>query len=152
MMNQLTVIYAPKGDAEFMRLTREYYSLKYEEYDCITSYLTKIKTLEERIRSTNIILDDNKQTLLCLGITLPEHLQYFNKIWTVTPGMTADKTRNMLLEEERRTKAMPIESNGMAFAAVRPPGKRTMSRKAAEEAEEVLKCSKCGKNHLDKNC
>ena len=150
MMNQLTVIYAPKGDPEFIRLTREYYSLKFDDYDYITSYLTKIKTLEERIRSTNVILDDDKQTLLCLGITLPEHLQYFNKIWTVTPGMTADKARNMLLEEERRTNAKPIESiETGAYAAVRPLGKRTMSRKATEE---VLECPKCGKNHLEKNC
>ena len=60
MMNQLTVIYAPKRDAEFMRLTREYYSLRYDDYNLMTAYLTQIKTLEERIRNTNVVLDDDK--------------------------------------------------------------------------------------------
>ena len=50
-----------------MRLTREYYSLRFEEYAFMTEYLTKIKTLEEWIRNTNVVLDDDKQTLLCLG-------------------------------------------------------------------------------------
>lgn len=50
MMNQLTDICAAKGEAEFMRLTREYYSLNFDEYDSITAYLTKIETLEERIQ------------------------------------------------------------------------------------------------------
>lgn len=70
----------------------------------MTEYLIKIKILEERIRNTNVVLDDDKQTLLYLGMTLPENLQYFTKIWAMTPGITADKVRNMLLEEERRMK------------------------------------------------
>ena len=60
MMNQLIAIYAPKGDTEFIRLTREYYSLRYDNYSSITAYLTQIKTLEERIRNTNVILDNDK--------------------------------------------------------------------------------------------
>ena len=90
MMTQLTVLFAPKGDTEFMRLTKEYYSLRYGDFDSITFYLTQIKTLEERIRGIKVILDDDKQTLLYLDITLPEHLQYFLKIWAMTPGMTAE--------------------------------------------------------------
>ena len=52
-----------------MRLTREYYSLRYEDFNFITYYLTQIKILEKRIRNINIILDDDKQTFLCLNIT-----------------------------------------------------------------------------------
>ena len=147
MMNQLIEIYAPKGEAEFMRLTREYYSLKFEEYGSITAYLTKIKTLEERIRDTGVVLDDDKQTLLCLGMTLPEDLQYLTKIWSMTPDMTAEKARNMLLEEERRKKRPEGDALG-AYAATRPSEKRTSSRKALEASA----CSKCGKNHDEKMC
>lgn len=57
-----------------MRLTKKYYTLRYDEYGLITKYLTKIKTLEKRIRNTNITLDDDKQTLLCLDMTLSENL------------------------------------------------------------------------------
>ena len=151
MMNQLVNIYAPKGEAEFMRLTREYYSLKYHEYDSMTAYLTKIKTLEERIRDTNVVLDSDKQTLLCLGMTLPENLQYLTKLWSMTPGMTADKARNMLLEEERRTRPLESETLGTlnAYAATRPVGKRTLSRRALEGVEP---CSKCGKDHEERVC
>lgn len=133
MMTQLTALFAPKGDAEFMRLTKEYYSLRFADFDSITSYLTQIKTLEERIRGTKVILDDDKQTLLCLGMTLPEHLQYFTKLWAMTPGMTADRARNMLLEEERRTKeSTTTATNGVdGWAALRSQGP----------------CTKCGKNH-----
>lgn len=80
MMIQLINFYAPKGEAEFMRLTREYYSLRYEDFDSMTSYLTQIKTLEERIRNINVTLDNDKQTLLCLGMIFPESFQYFIKI------------------------------------------------------------------------
>ena len=149
MMTELINIYAPKGEAEFMRLTREYYSLKFSEYDSMTAYLTKIKTLEERIRDTGVVLDNDKQTLLCLGMTLPEDLQYLTKIWAVTPGMTADKARNMLLEEERRKKQPGVSDDALGgYAAIRPPGKRTPSRKALEASA----CSKCGKDHDEKVC
>ena len=79
-MTQLATHFAPKGEAEFMRLTREYYTLRYEDYDSITAYLTQIKTLEERIQNINIILDDDKQTLLYLDMTLPKRYQYLTKI------------------------------------------------------------------------
>ena len=77
---QLTAIYTLKEDIEFIRLTREYYSLRYKNFDFITYYLTYIKSLKERIRETNVILDDDKQILLCFDITLSEEFQYFIKI------------------------------------------------------------------------
>ena len=46
----------------------------------MTAYLTQIKTLEERIRNTGVTLDDDKRTLLCLGMSLPERYQYLTKI------------------------------------------------------------------------
>ncbi|KAF6220018.1 hypothetical protein HO133_003843 [Letharia lupina] len=151
MMTSLVNIYAPKGDAEFMRLTREYYSLRYEDFDSMTHYLTQIKTLEERIRGTNVILDDDKQTLLCLGMTLPERFQYFTKIWAVTLGMTADKARSMLLEEERREKTLDTGGVGLV-ATTRHPGKRMPSGKAILNYEHEVKCSRCGKPHEDEVC
>ncbi len=146
MMTQLANIFAPKGDAEFMRLTKEYYSLRFDDFDSITAYLTHMKILEERIRGTNVVLDDDKQTLLCLGMTLPERLQYLTKIWTMAPGMTAEKARSMLLEEERREKAL---DNNIGLVAVRHPSLRTPSRKVAGE---VKSCSGCGKDHDEEVC
>ena len=112
-----------------MRLTREYYSLRYEDFDLMTYYLTQIKSLEERIRGIKVILDDDKKTLLCLGMTLLERFQYFIKIWSMTPGITADKARNMLLEEERREKTLDITVGIGLIATTRHPDKRTPSGK-----------------------
>ena len=150
MLTQLAALYAPKGEAEFMRLTREYYSLRYEDFDSMTHYLTQIKSLEERIRGTKVILDDDKKTLLCLGMTLPERFQYFTKIWSMTPGITADKARNMLLEEERREKTLDITVGTGLVATTRHPGKRTPSGKAILNYD--VQCSRCGKPHEDENC
>ena len=60
MITQLTALFVSKGEAEFMRLTKEYYSLRYEDFDSMTSYLTQIKTFEKRIRNINVTLDNNK--------------------------------------------------------------------------------------------
>ena len=40
MITQLINLYAPKGDVEFIRLTRKYYSLRFEDFDFIIFYLT----------------------------------------------------------------------------------------------------------------
>ncbi len=159
MMTELATIYAPKGDAEFMRLTREYYSLRFEEFDSMTHYLTHIKTLEERIRNTNVVLDDDKRTLVCLGMTLPEEYQYFTKIWTVTPGMTADKARNMLLEEERRRKALDPGAVGIGTVGLvaRTRYEKAKREKFPETYQEGgqrrnVQCSRCGKPHEDEIC
>ena len=99
---QLVALYAPKGDAEFMRLTREYYIIRYDDFNSITSYLTQIKTLEERIRNTNVTLDDDKRTLLCLGMSLPEQYQYLTKIWEMTPGMTGRQGQKYALRRRKK--------------------------------------------------
>ena len=95
-----------------------------------------------------VTLDDDKRTLLCLGMSLPEQYQFFTKIWEVTPGMTADKARSMLLDEERRT-VKPSDKALYTFAALRAPEKRTPSRKAIQN---TLECPKCGKPHEKEDC
>ena len=45
-------------------------------------------------------------------MTLPENLQNITNLWAMTPAITADKAKNMLLEEERRTKTNPKQNIG----------------------------------------
>lgn len=80
IITQLIAIYALREDVEFIRLTKKYYTLRFEDFDFITSYLIQIKTLEERIRDIKVTLDDDKQTLLYLDMTLFEKFQYLTKI------------------------------------------------------------------------
>ena len=60
MLTRVTALNRPTGDGEFMRLTKEYYTLKYTNFDTITDYLTHIKLLEKRIAATDVILTSNK--------------------------------------------------------------------------------------------
>lgn len=134
MLSRLTTLYQPTGDGEFMRLTKEYYTLKFRDFGSISDYLTRIKTLEERILATNVVLTPDKQTIICLSMSLPEDLQYLTKIWDVTPGMTADKARTMLLEEERKRAGKEEDIKVFAGAVVGGNGNRKP-------------CKTCGKMH-----
>ena len=136
MMSHLTELYRPAGDDEFMRLTRQYYTVKYNNFESVSDYITHIKLLEERIAATNVILTTDKQTILCLSMSLPDHLQYLTKIWAVTPDMTAMKAVNMLLEEERKgekPKFPEEEQEAKAFVAVGNGNRKS--------------CKTCGKMH-----
>ena len=65
--------------------------------------------------------------------------------------MTADKARNMLLEEKRRRKTQ-VQVEPMIGAAVRSPGKRHSNRKALEASGQDGPCTECEKPHNEKAC
>ena len=132
-MAQCTRRYRPRGEGEFIRLTKEYYTLKYNNFDTISDYLTYIKTLEERILATDVVLTPDKELILFLSISILDHLQYMTNLWDLTPNMTADKATSMLLEEERKGEKpkKQLQAIGLAASVVqRPP-----------------QCGTCGKNH-----
>lgn len=135
MLSRLTELIKPTGDAEFMPLSKEFYTIDYESFDSMSNYLTHIKLLDERIEATKIELTRDKRILLCLSMSFPEQYQHLARMWSMTNDMTADKARSMLLEEERRTHK---DSQGVvALAAAR--GKPT--------------CKYCKKSsHMDANC
>ncbi len=103
MISRLTSLLAPKGDAQFMRLTREYYTLSANTFKDIPEFLTRIKVLEEQIDATKVEMTGDKRTLLCLSMALPEEYRPLVQLWSMTPDMTAEKAKDMLLEEHRRT-------------------------------------------------
>ncbi|KAF6238517.1 hypothetical protein HO173_003486 [Letharia columbiana] len=75
MWSRLVTHFRVTGDGELMRLTKEYYTLEYDEFESMTEYLTHIKLLEERIAATKVVLTPDKQTILCLAMSLPDELQ-----------------------------------------------------------------------------
>ena len=107
------------SNGEFMRLIKEFYTLKYISFETIFEYLIYIKLLEERIAAINVILISDKQTILYLSMLLFEHLQYLIKIWDVISDMIAEKAYIMLLEEERKGEKpkFPEEEERAIFAA-----------------------------------
>ena len=78
-------------------------------------------------------LTPDKQTILCLSMSLPEHLQYVTKIYAITPEMTAVKVIAMLLKEERKGEKPkdPEEEIVFANAAVKNGGSGGMISKSA---------------------
>ncbi|KAF6218139.1 hypothetical protein HO133_006098 [Letharia lupina] len=102
MLTRLRIILQPTGSSEFMRLSKEYYTLQFKAFKTVPEYLTHIKVLEEKIDSTKVTLDTNNRTILCLSMSLPREYQYLIQIWAVTPSITAEKARQMVLEASRQ--------------------------------------------------
>ncbi|KAI9877580.1 MAG: hypothetical protein M1830_003509 [Pleopsidium flavum] len=143
MLVKLTHLLQPGGDAQFMRLTREYYTLRYDgETESLSEFLTRVKVLEERIDLTNVQMDNDKRTLLCLSMSLPAKYRSLVQIWSAMDGMTAEKATEMLLEEERRSKD-EMEELGTTFGALMARGGK----------KRVKQCSHCKKDgHLEDRC
>lgn len=97
----------PAGDITFMRLTRELYSLELGPHETPSDFLTRIKLLEEQIDATKIELTADKRTLLALtmGLATDDRYRSLVQIWQSIPDMTAERARQMLLEEEQIQKS-----------------------------------------------
>lgn len=76
MLTNLKVHCQSTGSSEFMRLSKEYYTLQFKVFKSTSEYLTHIKVFEERIDVTTITLDTDSRTILCLSISLPQEYQY----------------------------------------------------------------------------
>lgn len=102
MLTRLRALLQPTGSSEFMRLSKAYYTLQFKDFRTVSEYLTHIKVLEEKIDATNVLLDTNNRTILCLSLSLPQDYQDLVQIWAVTPGITAEIARQMVLEASRQ--------------------------------------------------
>ena len=133
MLSRLHVLLQPSGFSEFMRLSKEYYTLQFKGFKSISEYLTHIKVLEEKIDATKITLDADNRTILCFSMSLPQEYQYLIQIWAVTPSITAEKARTMLLEASRQHKLALHNTSDHNVAAHR-------SSRAIDQAN----CEHCG--------
>ena len=104
MLQHLKDILQPSGDTQFIRLTKEYYTLDFSDFKTASEFLTHVKLLEERIDATKVTLTPDKRTLLCLIMALSDQDEYrpMVQLWALTPNLTAKQAEEMLLEEERR--------------------------------------------------
>ena len=80
MLSRLRTLLQPTGSSEFMRLSKEYYTLQFKQFKTIPEYLTHIKVLEEKIDATKVTLDTDNRTILCLSMSLPQEYQYLVQI------------------------------------------------------------------------
>lgn len=76
ILSKLRIELQPSTSLEFIRLSKEYYTLQFESFKSIPEYLTRIKILEEKINATKVVLDTNNRTILYLSISLPQEYQY----------------------------------------------------------------------------
>ena len=129
MLTRLRIILQSTGSSEFMRLLKEYYMLQFKSFKSVPEYLTHIKILEEKIDAIKVILDSNTRTILCLSMSLPQEYQYLVQIWAVTPTITAEKARQMVLEASRQ--------HSQAKHNSRDP-------ELAYRAQQQVKCNHCG--------
>lgn len=116
MLTKLRIELQPSGDSEFLRLSKEYYTLQFKSSKSISEYLTRIKILEEKIDATKVVLNTNNRTILCLSMSLPQEYQYLTQTWAVTPSITAEKARQMVLEASRQHEQALHSSHDPALA------------------------------------
>ena len=144
MLISLKVHCQPTGSSEFMRLSKEYYTLQFKAFKSVSEYLTHIKVLEERIDATKVTLNADNRTILCLMMSLPQEYQYLVQIWAVTPGITAEKARQMVLEASRQHNQALHNSDDPAV------GLRHPSQAMKAQGKE---CEHCGQtNHVSEKC
>ena len=142
MYKRLKELLQLSGEMQFMRLTRKYYTLNYRNYKDVSEFLDHVKSLEEQIDATEVKMTPDKRTLLCLTMALWNESYYWSlvQIWGVTKDMTAEKAREMLLEDERRLKA---DSWASALVTCGHPNRNT----------EAGSCRHCGKpGHKEDSC
>lgn len=140
MMQKIKEEHRPTGESEFMRLSRQYYTLTYDGTSNMSDFLTQVKLLEERIDATSVKLDNDRRTLLCLTMALQSHDRYrhLTQIWSSSPDMTAEKARGMLLEEAR---------------VVEDQAKSSTTALAARMIGGRLRCWFCDRTgHKEDNC
>jgi hypothetical protein len=70
MLNRLTALLQPTGETQFLRLTRELYTLQYSDFKDVSEFLTRVKVLEEQVATTKVEMTNDKRTLLTLTMAL----------------------------------------------------------------------------------
>ena len=63
-------------DAQFMKLTKKYYSLNIKNYTNMSTFLNKIKKLKKQIDVTKIKFINDKRTIICFMMTLTHNKNY----------------------------------------------------------------------------
>jgi len=140
MFTKLSHLLQPDEDTQFMRLICKYYTLWFDDNEFLFDFLTHVKILEEHIDLINVQMNNNKQTLLCLSMSLSVRYHFLIQIWSVTDDMTAAKATKMLLKEKWRLKNDDELNEEVAMLAIQGEKKR-------------VKCSHCEKTeHAVKTC
>ena len=63
-------------DAQFMKFTKNYYSLNIKDFKNMSKFLNKIKKLKKQIDVTKVKLIDDKRTIICFMMTLTHDKNY----------------------------------------------------------------------------
>jgi hypothetical protein len=140
MLNRLTALLQLIDETQFLRLTRELYTLQYSDFKDVSEFLTRVKVLKEQVAATKVEMTDDKRTLLTLTMVLWNESRYrfLLQIWNITLNMTAERARAMLMEEERRE----VVDERLNF-----------TRGSGSRSKEIFKCSYCKKDgHKKETC
>jgi hypothetical protein len=70
MLNRLTALLQLIDETQFLRLTRELYTLQYSDFKDVSEFLTRVKVLKEQVAITKVEMTNDKRTLLILTMTL----------------------------------------------------------------------------------
>jgi hypothetical protein len=89
MWLKLETEYGEASSESAPRLWTKFYGCKFQRGQNLTAFLTELEKTVSRLRSLNVVIEDNKIIAKIL-LTIPAELQIFEVAWDITPE--ADKT------------------------------------------------------------
>ena len=139
MITSLTKLLQPTGQAQYMCLMRQLFTLSFDNVKNVTELLTQLNVLRDAIDATKVELTTNKQTLLALSLALPAHYNSLIQIWGAMPDITAEKAQEMLLEEEHQEKETR-ETFGAKALALRKKGGNLQCTECSRSGHKASGC------------
>ena len=135
MLEKLYELLQLVEDAQFMRLSKKFYSLKMMNFKNMSEFLTHIKILMKKINVTKMSFTQDKQLIICMMMTMNSRYEKLSQIWSMMSKLTFEQIRNMLLKKKRR------QQNREIFDDYRVTSK------------QKKKCSHCErKSHSEDQC
>ena len=80
MLERLYELLQFMKNAQFMRLTKKFYSLKMKKFNNMSKFLTHIKILMKKINVTKMSFIQNKQLIICMMMTMNFRYEKLNQI------------------------------------------------------------------------
>ena len=144
MLERLYELLQLVKDAQFMRLMKKFYSLKIDDFNNMTEFLTHVKILMKKITAIEVNFTTDKQILICMMMTLNSRYENLIQIWSLLSNLTSKRIKNMLLKKKRRQQNREISDDYRVIIS-----KQNKKKKCSHCDRDIHSENKCWKLHLE---
>jgi len=162
MWTKIKTIFERDNEQQKCNLLQTFYNMSYDKGSDITTYISKLKNLTNRLNQLKIELNDN-MVITKILVTLPEEYSHFASAWESTDmnSRTLENLTARLVAEEMRIKTKLTEEKEVAL--------KTASKKCykcnkighlsrdckikTNQTNKIIRCFRCNKTgHIEKQC